>query len=140
MVASKIATDEASQERVCFQLKAESSDGKEHINLEFTKADFLEVEDAETAENMMKVVAFDKINRAESADERKRFSLEYQVLCEETAIVGVLKQQDKSSGEMVESTIAFEKVEAYRPPPPQPVSEQLLSARSNLAADYGASF
>ena len=36
-------------------------------------------------------------------------SLKYQVLCDETAIVGVMKQTDKSTGELQTSTIKFTK-------------------------------
>ena len=36
-------------------------------------------------------------------------SLKHQVLCEETAIVGVMKQENKTTGEVQESTIKFGK-------------------------------
>ena len=36
-------------------------------------------------------------------------SVKYQVLCDQTAIVGVLKQTDKSSGDLQTSTIEFTK-------------------------------
>lgn len=41
--------------------------------------------------------------------QKKMLSINHQVLCDLTAIVGVQKQADKATGELVESTIKFEK-------------------------------
>ena len=42
-------------------------------------------------------------------------SLKYQVLCDQTAIIGVCKQENKTSGEVQESTIEFGKSAAPEP-------------------------
>ena len=42
-------------------------------------------------------------------------SLKYQVLCDQTAIIGVCKQENKTSGEVQESTIEFGKSAALEP-------------------------
>ena len=40
---------------------------------------------------------------------QKELSLQYQVLCDHTAIVGVMKQTNKATGELQESEIKFGK-------------------------------
>ena len=51
------------------------------------------------------------IDKQENSDDKIAISLKYQVLCKETAIVGVQKQTDSATGEMKESTIKFGKSE-----------------------------
>lgn len=41
-------------------------------------------------------------------------SLEYQILCDETAIIGVMKQADKNSGEMQETMIEFSREQPFQ--------------------------
>ena len=47
------------------------------------------------------------IEKQEKSEEKVAMSLKYQVLCKETAIVGVQKQTDSVTGELKESTIKF---------------------------------
>jgi len=81
--------------------------------LELTKNDFRLVE-GDMALTMFKMAAFDKIqslsldSEARKA-EKKNLSIKHQVLCDETAIVGVMKQVDNSSGELIEVDLNFVK-------------------------------
>ena len=58
---------------------------------------------------MMKMAAHSSIQNHANAETAKVMSLKYQVLCDQTAIIGVLKQQDKATGEMQESIVNFSK-------------------------------
>ena len=60
-------------------------------------------------------------------------SLKYQVLCESTAIIGVCKQENKTSGEIQESTIEFGKSAA-----PEPEEEEENFGRIFLGGGGGA--
>ena len=44
-------------------------------------------------------------------EEKEKMSIKYQVLCDETAIIGVMKQENKTTGEMQETTIKLGKSE-----------------------------
>ena len=44
-----------------FTLKAKSRDSDDTINLEFTKDDFVKIEDSEAAQNLFKVVVHDQL-------------------------------------------------------------------------------
>ena len=55
------------------------------------------------------MAAWRMIEKEKTSEKRKELSLEYQVLSEETAIVGVLKQENKATGELQSSTIEFKK-------------------------------
>ena len=54
---------------------------------------------------LFKMAAYDKIEKETNASTRISLSTKYQVVCDDTAIVGVLKQPDKASGELIESKI-----------------------------------
>ena len=71
--------------------------------------DFTKVENEQAAEALIKMAAWRMIEKEKSGERRKELSLEYQVLSEETGIVGVLKQADKATGELQSSTIEFKK-------------------------------
>ena len=71
--------------------------------------DFTKVENEQAAEALIKMAAWRMIEKEKSGERRKQLSLEYQVLSEETGIVGVLKQADKATGELQSSTIEFKK-------------------------------
>ena len=47
------------------------------------------------------------IQKEQNKTERKRLSIKYQVVCDDTAIVGVLKQSNKASGQLKENKIQF---------------------------------
>ena len=57
------------------------------------------------------MAAYDKIEKERNARTRINLSTKYQVVCDDTAIVGVLKQPNKASGELIESKIQFGKVD-----------------------------
>ena len=62
-----------------------------------------------------------EIDKTGDRGRQKQLSLKYQVLSEATAIVGVLKQPNKATGEMEQSTLSFFKdLEPPLPPPPMP--------------------
>ena len=71
--------------------------------------DFTKVENEQAAEALIKMAAWRMIEKEKTSERRKELSLEYQVLSEETAIVGVLKQENKATGELQSSTIEFKK-------------------------------
>ena len=68
----------------------------------------------------------DEINELSSKDfserrEKIAKSIKYQVLCDDTAFVGVLKQVDKTTGVLKETNVDFTKIS--KPQPVQPQSE-----------------
>lgn len=103
--------NEAEFDRLRFTFKTKSDDTREAINHEFTRGDFQEV-DGDAGEALVKMAVSHQIDSgALSAQQQKELSLKHQVLCDHTAIVGVLKQTDKASGELQESVIKFKKEE-----------------------------
>ena len=44
------------------------------------------------------MAAHNQIENESNSTERKRLSLKYQVVCDDTAIIGVLKQANKATG------------------------------------------
>ena len=79
---------------------------QEALDLNFTKEDFTQVE-GPAAEALLKMVAFHEIERTKDKALQKMLSLKYQVVCDETAIVGVMKQANKATGEPEESVVKF---------------------------------
>ena len=77
------------------------------INLNFNKSDFAKVpEDF----GLFKIAARDQLNSNNLSHLSKvELSKKYQVLCNETAFVGVVKQKDKVSGEMMQFAVEFGK-------------------------------
>ena len=75
--------------------------------MEFNKNDFQRIEDIDIAKAVFKLAAFNKIQNSSSSHEKRDLSIQYQVLCEETAIIGVKKQKNKSTGEVKESVVEF---------------------------------
>ena len=65
----------------------------------------------------------------DAADKREKIakSIQYQVLCDLTAFVGVLKQADQATGELIETNVNFTKIRSPQPvvaqqtPPAMPV-------------------
>ena len=53
------------------------------------------------------MAVFKKIEAEQDLAVKKELSLKHQVLCDETAIIGVMKQTDKATGELKETTIQF---------------------------------
>ena len=60
------------------------------INANFTRENFKRIEDEEAAQAFFKMVVFNHINNTGlSSKAKERLSIQYQVLCDETAIIGV---------------------------------------------------
>ena len=53
------------------------------------------------------MAVYHQLEKLTEAAKKIEGSLKYQVLIDETAIVGVCKQEDKATGEMIESKIEF---------------------------------
>ena len=77
------------------------------MSLEFIKNDFKQVEGT-AAQALFKVAVFNEMEKLEP-EKQKELSLKYQVLCDQTAIVGVMKQTNQATGELQESVIKFGK-------------------------------
>lgn len=81
----------------------------------YTANDFIMVSDDNQAQNLFKFAAFEQIKSEKSSDAKKALSLKYQVLCEATSLVGIIKQEGKSSLESKEVVVNFtEKPKMYR--------------------------
>ena len=65
------------------------------MEFHFTQNDFEMLEDEKAAAALIKLAAFKSLQEKESASERRSMSIKYQVLCEETAIIGVIKQKNQ---------------------------------------------
>lgn len=79
------------------------------IELDFTQSDFIEVQGL-YANNLYKIAANDAIQKIQASgdtQQAKNLSLKYQLLCDETAIIGIMKQKDKLTGELQQSTYEF---------------------------------
>ena len=76
--------------------------------MEFTIADFKQIE-GPVGEALFKKGVHDWLegNKIASKNQRVEASVKYQVLCDDTAIIGVCKQENKATGEVQESTIKF---------------------------------
>ena len=75
---------------------------KEPIDLKFDKNDFRKVEDKSFAQALFKSAANSMIKAFKDKPEgvRKALSIKYQVLSDETAMIGIIKQKDKASGDL----------------------------------------
>lgn len=91
-----------------FQFTAKEEGSQQAVAMQFSKDDFFQVEGQE-ALVLFKMAAFEHIKKEKDPAKRKEMSLMHQILCDETAIVGVLKQAKKASGEMNESVIEFKR-------------------------------
>ena len=59
------------------------------------------------AEAVLKMAAYQVIQKEKNANKRKQLSIKQQVLCDETAIIGVMKQKVKATGEVQEFNVEF---------------------------------
>ena len=75
---------------------------KEPIDLQFDKNDFRKIEDKSYAQALFKSAANSMIKAFKNQKEgvRKGMSIKYQVLSDETAMIGIIKQKDKASGDL----------------------------------------
>ena len=83
-----------------FLTKRDPKSGDEAMNLEFSKVDFEKITSSQAADALIKLAAHRIIEQTKDKDEISHLSIKYQVLSDETAIVGVMKLNDKISGEM----------------------------------------
>jgi hypothetical protein len=80
---------------------------KEPINMEFTGLDFTEVT-GDAGEALVKFAALRQIQKTLNEQEQVSMSLKYKVLCDKTAMVAVIKQENKSVFSMNEVVVKFE--------------------------------
>ena len=91
--------------QVHFQAKSDPVT-KAAIDLKFSASHF----DKVTADfGLFKVAARGQIAAANSSADKIAKSKKYQVLCDHTAFVGVIKQKDKATGQMIEFGVEFGK-------------------------------
>jgi hypothetical protein len=75
------------------------------IDVKFTEAHFDKVQEGF---GLFKIAARDKLSKL-AGSQKVQYSKKYQVLCDETAFVGVVKQKNKASGKMMEFAVEFGK-------------------------------
>ena len=82
--------------------------------MKFTRQDFKEVTGEDAAESLVKLAAHRTIHDTQGCEttKQKDLSLRHQVLCDQTAIYGVLKQTNKAFGEIKEELIKLERQES----------------------------
>ena len=68
------------------------------IELRFNKDDFTELT-GEKGSQLLKFVQFKQIQETKDKQAKIRMSIKYQILCEETAMIGVIKQDEQSTAE-----------------------------------------
>ncbi len=77
-----------------------------HLQINLRKADYKELTGHE-AEALFKIAAHNEINEIHDDSQKVRLSLKYQVLSDQTAVIGVLKQKSIASGELEEVEVKF---------------------------------
>ena len=101
-------------ERLQFNFKAQEGESGEELRLQFAKEDFEQLEGS-SAESLIKTAVHSELEKMSDKEARVAMSVQYQVLCDETAIVGVQKQLNETTGEMEESTVNFGKENVQEP-------------------------
>ena len=93
---------------------------KEPIDLQFDKNDFRKIEDKSYAQALFKSAANSMIKAFKNQKEgvRKGMSIKYQVLSDETAMIGIIKQKDKASGDLKTFEQKLQRVKRPVAPPP----------------------
>ena len=69
--------------------------------MQFNSNEFRCVEAGSASISLFKMAALDRIYnnpKSENKDVREHISIKYQVLCDDTALVGVIKEMDPASG------------------------------------------
>lgn len=88
------------------------------INLEFDATAFRRVEGEAASKALFKMAAHEAIKTSSDVEP---ISVKYQVLCKKTAMIGVVKQKEKVTGELKEFEQTFSKA-VKRPVQPKPQS------------------
>ena len=76
------------------------------IHIEVTKLDFTELT-GESAIDLLKFAAFKMIQRTNYVAKKIELSVRYQILCDETSMIGVIKQENKSTEQPKEVKFSF---------------------------------
>ena len=101
-------------ENVKFEFITKETDTNQALDLTFNKIDFCEVF-GESASSLVKMTMLNEIESKKlSQEEKKALSIKYQVLCSLTALVGVQKQTNSATGELIESSIRVGKGEGRK--------------------------
>ena len=82
------------------------------MNLTFENRDFKQLE-GDKADALFKMAIHNEIQKQESTEKKKELSVKHQVLCDETAMIGVLKQTEKATGELQETHIDFNREQSH---------------------------
>ena len=69
--------------------------------------DFKKIEDADAARGLFKMAIHDLISSSSLLEAKEALSLKHQVLCDETAIIGVSRQENNTTGESQKIEIKF---------------------------------
>ena len=78
--------------------------------MQFPASEFRAVEAGSASISLFKMAAQDRINKQQTANLKEAISVKYQVLCDETALVGVIKETDPATGMLKLYEVAAEKV------------------------------
>ena len=73
---------------------------KQAINFKFSSDEFRQVEDEAMAKAIFKSAANSEMSKVKASTKEKDMSIKYQVLSSQTAMIGVIKQKDKATGDM----------------------------------------
>ena len=94
-----MSKDQLEKATISFQSSANPLTG-EKLEASASMADFIKVEDPKFASALFKQAAYDKIQESKSKQKQIELSQKYQVLCEHTSLIGVIKQKKKPTGEV----------------------------------------
>ena len=120
---------------------AEDPMTKRPINWNISGSQFVKIEDETAAKALFKKAAKEEIAKTGNVNEKIRLSIDYQVLCGETSLVGVIKQKNKASGELMNYEEAFGKKKIAAPEPaPVPVPVIQDNFRNAKKSPQGAMF
>ena len=75
--------------------------------MRFGKQDFGLVAEGNKAEALFKMAVYNEIQMLDSEALKKAMSIKHQVLCDQTAMIGVIKQMKKCTGELQETNVDF---------------------------------
>ena len=75
--------------------------------MNFTNLDFTEVSQENLVDNLFKFVALKTLQTISNNSEKIALSVKHQVLCDATAMVGILKQENSSSLSTKEVVVDF---------------------------------
>ena len=77
--------------------------------MQFPSSEFRCVEAGSASLSLFKMAAQDRINKQQNTHVKEEISIKYQVLCDETALVGVIKELDRATGQLKMYEVSAEK-------------------------------